>query len=154
MVIGYWFLEVSILLLETCPLPLANTLKRRDAAVESYNMADDGSWRPPRSCEDYWAEWKHCRTIRNFLHHYYTYGESPACDQWKRDYKNCQQWEESRSPDAKTGRQPQEGLWSTVHRSIHPSPTCSTLAITRGSLLRLEEPGLTSTTFRVTLDSF
>ncbi|XP_056677388.1 UPF0545 protein C22orf39 homolog isoform X3 [Monodelphis domestica] len=56
---------------------------------------------PPRSCEDYWAEWKHCRTIRNFLHHYYTYGESPACDQWKRDYKNCQQWEESRSPDAK-----------------------------------------------------
>ncbi|KAM9096088.1 UPF0545 protein C22orf39 homolog [Sarcophilus harrisii] len=78
-------------------------LKRRDAEGPGCKMADidDSLWRPPRSCEHYWAEWKHCRTIRNFLHHYYTYGETPSCDQWKRDYQNCQEWEENGSPEAK-----------------------------------------------------
>uniref|UniRef100_A0A4X2LGL8 Synaptic plasticity regulator PANTS n=1 Tax=Vombatus ursinus TaxID=29139 RepID=A0A4X2LGL8_VOMUR len=69
----------------------------------SCKMADaaESFWRPPRSCEHYWAEWKHCRTLRNFVHHYYTYGETPACDQWKRDYRHCRQWEESGSLEAK-----------------------------------------------------
>ncbi|XP_068963390.1 synaptic plasticity regulator PANTS isoform X2 [Petaurus breviceps papuanus] len=71
--------------------------------VRSCKMADaeENFWRPPRSCEDYWAEWKHCRTLRNLLHHYYTYGETPACAQWKRDYRHCRQWEESGSAEAK-----------------------------------------------------
>ncbi|CAM4568093.1 synaptic plasticity regulator PANTS isoform X1 [Lepidochelys kempii] len=64
-------------------------------------MADGGAWRPPRTCEDYWSEWKHCKGIRNLFHNYYTYGEAPSCEQWKIDYGNCRKWEKSKSPDAK-----------------------------------------------------
>uniref|UniRef100_A0A8D0BSD3 Synaptic plasticity regulator PANTS n=1 Tax=Salvator merianae TaxID=96440 RepID=A0A8D0BSD3_SALMN len=56
---------------------------------------------PPRSCDDYWFEWKHCKSIRNLFHHYYVYGERPTCQQWKTDYKNCQEWEKSKSALAK-----------------------------------------------------
>ncbi|XP_032632923.1 synaptic plasticity regulator PANTS isoform X2 [Chelonoidis abingdonii] len=56
---------------------------------------------PPRTCEDYWSEWKHCKGIRNLFHNYYTYGEAPSCEQWKIDYGNCRKWEKSKSPDAK-----------------------------------------------------
>ncbi|CAM9540011.1 unnamed protein product [Bubo scandiacus] len=42
-------------------------------------MAGGGAWRPPRSCEDYWWEWKHCRGLRHAFHHYYAHGELPAC---------------------------------------------------------------------------
>ncbi|XP_067395982.1 synaptic plasticity regulator PANTS isoform X2 [Emydura macquarii macquarii] len=69
-------------------------------------MANSDVWRPPRTCEDYWSEWKHCKGIRNFFHNYYTYGEVPSCEQWKIDYSNCRQWEKSKSLDSK-GRQGQ-----------------------------------------------
>ncbi|XP_044848048.1 UPF0545 protein C22orf39 homolog [Mauremys mutica] len=55
-------------------------------------MADRGMWRPPRTCEDYWSEWKHSKGIRNLFHNYYTYGEAPSCEQWKIDYGNCRKW--------------------------------------------------------------
>ncbi|XP_020016291.1 synaptic plasticity regulator PANTS [Castor canadensis] len=63
-------------------------------------MADAGSWRPPRACETYRAEWKLCSSARHFLHHYYVYGERPACEQWLRDLASCRDWEERRSAQA------------------------------------------------------
>ncbi|XP_045314064.1 UPF0545 protein C22orf39 homolog isoform X3 [Leopardus geoffroyi] len=63
-------------------------------------MADGGGWRPPRPCETYSAEWKLCRSVRHFLHHYYVHGERPACEQWRRDLANCREWEERRSAEA------------------------------------------------------
>uniref|UniRef100_A0A670ZRF9 Synaptic plasticity regulator PANTS n=1 Tax=Pseudonaja textilis TaxID=8673 RepID=A0A670ZRF9_PSETE len=59
------------------------------------------SRQPPRACTDYWSEWKLCRSIRNLYHHYYTYGEMPSCAQWKKDYKNCKEWERTQSTVAK-----------------------------------------------------
>ncbi|XP_019394606.1 PREDICTED: UPF0545 protein C22orf39 homolog isoform X2 [Crocodylus porosus] len=64
-------------------------------------MADSDAWRPPRACDDYWSEWKHCKGIQNLVHHYYTFGEAPSCAQWKTDYKNCREWEKSKSTQAK-----------------------------------------------------
>ncbi|XP_041856191.1 UPF0545 protein C22orf39 homolog isoform X2 [Melanotaenia boesemani] len=59
------------------------------------------AWRPPRVCEDYWSEFRHCKSFRNFFHHYYTYGTTPSCQQWKDDYHNCREWEEHRNKDTK-----------------------------------------------------
>ncbi|KYO39503.1 UPF0545 protein C22orf39 homolog [Alligator mississippiensis] len=64
-------------------------------------MADSGAWRPPRACNDYWSEWKHCKGIQNLFHHYYTFGEVPSCAQWKTDYKDCREWEKNKSAHAK-----------------------------------------------------
>ncbi|XP_003225168.1 synaptic plasticity regulator PANTS [Anolis carolinensis] len=64
-------------------------------------MADQEAWRPPRACDDYWSEWKQCKSILNLFHHYYTYGETPSCAQWKRDYQNCRAWEKTKSTVAK-----------------------------------------------------
>ncbi|XP_028905071.1 UPF0545 protein C22orf39 homolog [Ornithorhynchus anatinus] len=87
-----------------------------------------GAWRPPRSCQDYWAEWTLCRSLRNLVHHYYAFGEAPACAQWKRDFANCQEWEERRSPGAqqalrdserarlRAGRQPHAPVWTPRRR--------------------------------------
>ncbi|KAM3661314.1 synaptic plasticity regulator PANTS [Ammospiza maritima maritima] len=58
------------------------------------------SWRPPRSCEDYWGEWKHCRGLRHAFHHYYAHGELPECGRWREDYEACRAWERDRSPAA------------------------------------------------------
>lgn len=55
----------------------------------------------PRSCDDYWSEFKHCKSLWNRFHHYYTYGTSPSCQQWKEDYRNCKEWEKRRSAEAK-----------------------------------------------------
>ncbi|XP_064889154.1 synaptic plasticity regulator PANTS isoform X1 [Columba livia] len=63
-------------------------------------MAGGGSWRPPRSCEDYWWEWKHCRGLRHAFHHYYTHGELPACGRWREDYEACRAWERGRAAAA------------------------------------------------------
>lgn len=52
-------------------------------------------------CDDYWSEWKHCRSLRNRFHQYYTYGEVPSCKQWKTDYKNCREWEKYKSGETK-----------------------------------------------------
>ncbi|NXT01938.1 CV039 protein, partial [Jacana jacana] len=61
---------------------------------------------PPRSCEDYWWEWKHCRGLRHAFHHYYAHGELPACGRWKEDYEACRAWERDRSPAAKVPHAP------------------------------------------------
>ncbi|XP_017671058.1 UPF0545 protein C22orf39 homolog isoform X2 [Myiozetetes cayanensis] len=64
-------------------------------------MADaGGSWRPPRPCEDYWGEWKHCRGLRHAFHHYYAHGELPACGRWREDYEACRAWERHRAAAA------------------------------------------------------
>lgn len=55
---------------------------------------------PPRSCEDYWGEWKHCRGLRHAFHHYYAHGELPECGRWREDYEACRAWERDRSPAA------------------------------------------------------
>ncbi|XP_041059209.1 UPF0545 protein C22orf39 homolog [Carcharodon carcharias] len=64
-------------------------------------MADGVLWRPPRVCDDYWSEWKHCQSLGNLFHHYYTYGELPSCKQWKKDYNSCMEWEKLKSDEAK-----------------------------------------------------
>ncbi|KAM4856153.1 synaptic plasticity regulator PANTS [Callospermophilus lateralis] len=63
-------------------------------------MAEGNNWMPPRPCEAYQAEWKLCRSARNFLHHYYVHGELPTCDQWLRDLTSCRDWEERHSTEA------------------------------------------------------
>uniref|UniRef100_A0A8C6QA58 Synaptic plasticity regulator PANTS n=1 Tax=Nannospalax galili TaxID=1026970 RepID=A0A8C6QA58_NANGA len=55
---------------------------------------------PPRPCEAYRAEWELCRSTWHFLHHYYVYGQRPACQQWLRDLLNCRDWEQRRSAEA------------------------------------------------------
>uniref|UniRef100_A0A8C8BEK6 Synaptic plasticity regulator PANTS n=1 Tax=Otus sunia TaxID=257818 RepID=A0A8C8BEK6_9STRI len=55
---------------------------------------------PPRPCEDYRWEWKHCRGLRHAFHHYYAHGELPACDRWRDDYEACRAWERGRAAAA------------------------------------------------------
>ncbi|NXA78144.1 CV039 protein, partial [Thryothorus ludovicianus] len=55
---------------------------------------------PPRSCEDYWGEWKHCRGLRHAFHHYYAHGELPECGRWREDYEACRAWERDRTAAA------------------------------------------------------
>ncbi|NXI77190.1 CV039 protein, partial [Rhipidura dahli] len=55
---------------------------------------------PPRSCEDYWEEWKHCRGLRHAFHHYYAHGELPDCGRWREDYEACRAWERDRAAAA------------------------------------------------------
>ncbi|MEE6511427.1 hypothetical protein FKM82_017940 [Ascaphus truei] len=82
-------------------------------------MADRGSWRPPRSCEDYRDEWKLCKSLRNLFHSYYTHGEAPACQQWKNDFSACRDWEKSRSLEAKTALRQSETA-RQVEKQKHP----------------------------------
>ncbi|MBN3306834.1 CV039 protein, partial [Amia calva] len=56
---------------------------------------------PPRSCDDYWSEYKHCKSLMNRFHHYYTFGKSPSCKQWKTDYYTCVDWERHQDTAAK-----------------------------------------------------
>nr|XP_020661120.1 UPF0545 protein C22orf39 homolog [Pogona vitticeps] len=72
-------------------------------------MTDQTGWRPPRACDDYWFEWKHCKSLRNRFYHYYIYGEAPSCSQWKKDYKNCQEWQKTKSAMAKDALCQSEG---------------------------------------------
>ncbi|KAM9526815.1 synaptic plasticity regulator PANTS [Guaruba guarouba] len=55
---------------------------------------------PPRPCEDYWWEWKHCRGLRHAFHHYYAHGELPTCGRWREDYEACRAWEKGRAAAA------------------------------------------------------
>ncbi|NWS10027.1 CV039 protein, partial [Pachyramphus minor] len=55
---------------------------------------------PPRPCEDYWGEWKHCRGLRHAFHHYYAHGELPSCGRWREDYEACRAWERHRAAAA------------------------------------------------------
>ncbi|KAK2860978.1 hypothetical protein Q7C36_005144 [Tachysurus vachellii] len=65
-------------------------------------------WRPPRACDVYLAEFKHCKSLSNRFHHYYTYGTSPVCLQWKDDFEACREWERNCSPHAKESLQKSE----------------------------------------------
>ncbi|KAM9393271.1 synaptic plasticity regulator PANTS [Pholidichthys leucotaenia] len=65
-------------------------------------------WRPPRACEDYWSEFKHCKSLRNRFHYYYVYGTMPSCQQWKEDYHNCREWEKHKTTETKEALQRSE----------------------------------------------
>lgn len=56
---------------------------------------------PPRPCDDYWSEFRHCKSFLNRFHHYYTHGTFTSCQQWKEDYHNCKEWEKHRGTEAK-----------------------------------------------------
>ena len=56
---------------------------------------------PPRSCSEYWSEFKHCKSLRNRFQHYYAHGTSPSCQQWKEDYDMCTTWEKCKDQGAK-----------------------------------------------------
>ncbi|XP_017267789.1 UPF0545 protein C22orf39 homolog [Kryptolebias marmoratus] len=66
------------------------------------------AWRPPRACEDYLSEFRLCRSVSNHFHHYYVYGSSPSCQQWKEDFNNCSEWEKHKHPEAKEALQKSE----------------------------------------------
>ncbi|KAG7263939.1 hypothetical protein CRUP_029279 [Coryphaenoides rupestris] len=70
--------------------------------------ADGVLWRPPRSCMDYWNEFKHCTSWRHRFHHYYAHGTSPSCQQWKEDYNMCTAWEKCKDLGAKAALQSSE----------------------------------------------
>lgn len=77
----------------------------------------------PRSCDDYWSEFRHCKSLWNRFHHYYTYGTSPSCQQWKEDYNNCKEWEKHKSIEAKVQLeimflQTRERNTSTLHQDV------------------------------------
>lgn len=80
----------------------------------------DISWRPPRACSDYWDEWKNCKSIRNRFHHYYTYGDSPSCQQWKTDYLNCREWEKKKGVESRAALRESERR-RLAERQSHPS---------------------------------
>ncbi|KAG2470716.1 UFD1 protein, partial [Polypterus senegalus] len=63
---------------------------------------------PPRPCDDYWSEFKHCRSFQHLFHSYYTFGSAPSCQQWKLDYYSCQEWEKHHSAQAKDALQASE----------------------------------------------
>ncbi|XP_053181676.1 UPF0545 protein C22orf39 homolog [Scomber japonicus] len=65
-------------------------------------------WRPPRACDDYWSEFRHCKSLWNRFHNYYTYGTSPSCRQWKEDYNSCKEWEKYKNTEAKEALQNSE----------------------------------------------
>ncbi|XP_037536192.1 UPF0545 protein C22orf39 homolog [Nematolebias whitei] len=66
------------------------------------------TWRPPRPCEDYLSEFRHCVSFSNRFHHYYVYGTSPSCQQWKEDSYNCTKWEKHKHAEAKDALQKSE----------------------------------------------
>ncbi|TDH13025.1 hypothetical protein EPR50_G00052830 [Perca flavescens] len=84
------------------------------------DRSGEAAWRPPRSCDDYWSEFRHCKSLRNCFHHYYTYGTSPSCKQWKEDYHNCKEWEKHRGAEAKDALQKSERNRVAEQRNFTP----------------------------------
>ncbi|XP_053726479.1 UPF0545 protein C22orf39 homolog [Synchiropus splendidus] len=68
----------------------------------------DRQWRPPRTCDNYLSEFRHCKSLRNRFHHYYVFGTPPVCHQWKEDYNNCRAWEKYSDTNAKEALQSSE----------------------------------------------
>nr|XP_047919772.1 UPF0545 protein C22orf39 homolog isoform X1 [Anser cygnoides] len=83
-------------------------------------MAGGESWRPPRPCEDYWWEWRHCRGLRHAFHHYYAHGQLPACARWRDDYTACRAWESGRAAAAQLCARAKEPEW----RKSRNTPRC------------------------------
>ncbi|XP_062854324.1 synaptic plasticity regulator PANTS [Trichomycterus rosablanca] len=77
-------------------------------------------WRPPRVCDVYWSEFRHCKSLQNCFHHYYTYGKSPVCQQWKEDFEVCKEWERTHSPQAKETLQKSEQSRVSEQRNFTP----------------------------------
>ncbi|XP_076005697.1 synaptic plasticity regulator PANTS [Genypterus blacodes] len=65
-------------------------------------------WKPPRACDDYLSEFKHCKSLWNRFHHYYAHGTLPSCQQWREDHSSCTQWEKHRSKEAQEALQRSE----------------------------------------------
>ncbi|XP_035514722.1 UPF0545 protein C22orf39 homolog [Morone saxatilis] len=84
------------------------------------DLSGERPWRTPRSCDDYWSEYKHCTSLWNHFHHYYTYGTSPSCQQWKEDYQNCKEWEKHRGATAKEALQTSERNRVAAQRKFTP----------------------------------
>lgn len=77
-----------------------------DNILQGHNSDVWNNWQwlflqPPRVCDVYWSEFRHCKSLWNRFHHYYTYGTSPSCRQWKEDYYNCKEWEKQPGTEAK-----------------------------------------------------
>ncbi|KAG7481064.1 hypothetical protein MATL_G00062640 [Megalops atlanticus] len=84
-------------------------------------MADrEALWRPPRSCDDYWSEFRLCKSLWNRFHHYYTFGKTPTCQQWKDDYYTCREWEKSHSTETKESLQQSERARVAEQRKFSP----------------------------------
>lgn len=77
---------------------------------------------PPRLCEDYWWEWKHCRGLRHAFHHYYAHGELPACGRWRDDYEACRAWERGRAAAAQVPPGPLRALQAGAGGGERPQP--------------------------------
>ncbi|XP_036434772.1 UPF0545 protein C22orf39 homolog [Colossoma macropomum] len=95
----------------------------RSFAVQEQVSAMAGStlpWRPPRECDAYWSEFRHCKSLRHRFHHYYTYGMSPLCEQWKEDYDACKEWERTQSTHAKECLQKSERNRVSDQRKFTP----------------------------------
>ncbi|XP_059193318.1 UPF0545 protein C22orf39 homolog [Centropristis striata] len=84
------------------------------------DQSGQATWRPPRVCDAYWSEFKHCNSLRHSFHHYYTYGTSPSCQQWKEDYINCTEWEKHRGAAAKEALQRSERNRVAEQRNFTP----------------------------------
>ncbi|XP_055367195.1 UPF0545 protein C22orf39 homolog isoform X2 [Betta splendens] len=69
---------------------------------------------PPRVCDNYWSEFKHCKSLSNRFHHYYTYGTTPSCQQWKEDYYNCREWEKHKGTEAKGSVVATPPVWGSL----------------------------------------
>uniref|UniRef100_G3NIR6 Synaptic plasticity regulator PANTS n=2 Tax=Gasterosteus aculeatus aculeatus TaxID=481459 RepID=G3NIR6_GASAC len=87
---------------------LVLTPKSKKLSLLAMDQPAVGAWRPPRDCDDYWTEFKHCKSLTNCFHHYYAYGTSPSCQQWKEDYHSCKEWEKHRAPKSKKALQTSE----------------------------------------------
>ncbi|KAM9548019.1 synaptic plasticity regulator PANTS-like [Salvelinus alpinus] len=84
-------------------------------------MADSGAmWRPPRTCDDYWSEFRHCKSLWNRFHNYYAHGTSPSCGQWKEDYYSCREWEKNPGPETKESLQQSERNREAEQRKFTP----------------------------------
>uniref|UniRef100_A0A8C1KKR5 Synaptic plasticity regulator PANTS n=1 Tax=Cyprinus carpio TaxID=7962 RepID=A0A8C1KKR5_CYPCA len=77
-------------------------------------------YHPPRSCDVYWCEFKHCKSLFNRFHEYYTYGRAPDCQQWKEDYYTCKEWEKTHSTHAKESLQESERKRVAEQRKFTP----------------------------------
>ncbi|OXB84852.1 UNVERIFIED_CONTAM: hypothetical protein H355_015974 [Colinus virginianus] len=98
-------------------------------------MAGADGWRPPRPCEDYWWEWKHCRGLRHAFHHYYAHGELPACGRWRDDYAACRAWDTERAAAARVP--PGGGGWGGPVRS-RGRPAAVSVSVLQEALLESE----------------
>lgn len=68
----------------------------------------DVEWRPPRNCDVYWSEFRHCKSLVNRFHHYYAHGTFPSCGQWIEDFNTCKAWENNPTTEAQEALQNSE----------------------------------------------